>query len=140
MKKFSELVDLDIKQAVHDDRKIKQVVAQIMPPESLDNIQFCRLENRILKLTLDNASWLARMRFISRQIIDELDHVGITVSDVTWHESPEKISAEPRPKTLRKRARSQASASIIAATANDMEPDDLQRALLKIADQLGRRS
>lgn len=138
MKKFSELVDLDVKQAVHDDRKIRQVIARIMPPESLARVQFCRIENRVLKLTLDNASWLARLRFVSRQLIDELNREGITVTDASWHVSPEKIEAEPRPQTLRKRSRSKASASIVAATANDMEADELQRALLKIAEQLGR--
>lgn len=139
MKKFNELVDLDVKQALNNDRKIRQVVARIMPPESLAHVQFCRIENRILKVTLDNASWLARLRFVSRQLIDELNREGITVSDTTWHVAPEKIQAEPRPKVLRKRARSQNSANIIAATANDMEADELQRALLKVAEHLSGR-
>ena len=139
MKKFNELVGVDVTQALHDDRKIRQVIARIMPPESLDRVQFCRIENRVLKLTLDNSSWLARLRFSSSQIIDELNREGITVSDATWHVSPEKIKAEPRPKALRQRARSQASANIVQATAETMEPDDLQRALMKIAEQLARR-
>jgi len=139
MKKFSELVDLDVKQALRDDHNIRQVVARIVPPESLQHVQFCRMENRILKITLDNASWLARLRFVSRQLIDELSRVNITVANVTWHVSPHKIEAEPRPQTLRKRARSQASADILASTAKGMESDELQRALLKIADQLGKR-
>jgi len=136
MKKFNDLVDLDVKQALNDDRKIRQVVAQIMPPESLAHVQFCRIENRILKVTLDNASWLARLRFISRQLIDELKHAGITVCDVTWHVAPEKIKVEPRPNALRKRARSEKSADILQATAESMQDDELQRALLKIANQL----
>jgi len=49
MKKFNDLVDVDVKQALHDDRKIRQLVAQIMPPESLAHVQFCRIENRVLK-------------------------------------------------------------------------------------------
>lgn len=111
-----------------------------MPPDSLVHLQFCRIENRTLKLTLDNASWLARLRFISRQLVDELDQAGITVADVTWHVAPEKITVEPRPKVLRERARSAKSAKILAATANAMEEDDLKQALLKIAEQLARRS
>ncbi len=91
-------------------------------------------------MTLDNASWLARLRFASRQIIDELHRDGVTVADVTWHVAPEKIRAEPRPQALRKRARSKASASIVQATAENMEADDLQRALLKVAEQLAKRS
>jgi len=138
MKKFSDLVDLDVKQALNDDRKIRQVIAQIMPPESLTHVQFCRIENRVLKVTLDNASWLARLRFISRQLIDELNRADITVEDATWHVAPEKIKAEPRPITSRQRARSQASASILQATAESMEADDLQQALLKVAKQLGK--
>lgn len=111
-----------------------------MPPDSLVHLQFCRIENRILKLTLDNASWLARLRFISRQLVDELERTGITVADVTWHVAPEKIHVEPRPQVLRTRARSEKSAKILASTANAMEDDDLKRALLKIAEQLAKRS
>jgi len=111
-----------------------------MPPESLDHVQFCRIENRILKLTLDNSSWLARLRFSSGQIIDELNRDGISVSQATWHVAPERARAEPRPQTLRTRARCQASADILQATAEAMEPDDLQRALMKVAEQLGKRS
>lgn len=140
MKKFSELVDLDINQAVRDDHKIRQVIARIMPPDSVVHLQFCRIENRILKLTLDNASWLARLRFISTQLVDELAAEGITVADVTWHVAPEKIHVEPRPRVLRDRARSEKSAKILASTANGMEDDDLKRALLKVAEQLAKRS
>lgn len=111
-----------------------------MPPQSLERVQFCRIENRVLKLTLDNASWLARLRFSARQIIDALNREGITVSDATWHVAPERVTAEPRARTLRTRARSQTSASILQATAEAMEPDDLQRALLKVAEQLAKRS
>jgi len=107
-----------------------------MPPESLAHVQFCRIENRILKVTLDNASWLARLRFISRQLIDELNCAGFTVADTTWHVAPEKIKVEPRSIPTRKRARSQTSADILQATAESMEADDLQRALLKVARQM----
>jgi len=139
MKKFNDLVDLDVKQALNDDRKIRQVVAQIVPPESLGHVQFCRIEDRILKVTLDNASWLARLRFISRQLIDELNRAGYTVSDVTWHVAPEKVKAEPRQRVKRTREGSKASASIVQATAESMESDDLQRALLKMAKQLSEK-
>lgn len=125
-----------MKQAVRDDRKIRQIVAQTMPPESLPHVQFCRVENRVLKVTLDNASWLARLRFLSRQLIDDLNRAGITVVDATWHVAPEKVKVEPRPIATRARARSEASAKILQATAESMPADDLQRALLKVAKQL----
>ena len=105
----------------------------------MERIQFCRIENRILKLTLDNSSALARLRFSARQIIDELNRDGITVSSATWHVAPGQVRAEPRAQTLRKRSRSQRSASIVQATANSMDADELQRALLKVADQLADR-
>ncbi len=138
MKKFNDLVDQEVKQALRDDHKIRQLVAQIMPPESLSHVQFCRIENRVLKITLDNASWLARLRFISRQLIDELSRAGITVVDITWHVAPEKNTVEPRPIATRSRARSKASANILRATAESMEADDLQRALLKVAKQMNK--
>ena len=140
MKKFDDLVDLDVKQALRDDRKIRQLIAQIMPPESLAHVQFCRIENRVLKITLDNASWLARLRFTSRQLIDELNRSGITVVDTTWHVAPEKIKVEARRMSKRTRARSQASADILQATADSMEADDLQRALLKVAKQMSKNT
>lgn len=138
MKKFNDLVDLEVKQALRDDHKIRQLVAQIMPPESLAHVQFCRIENRVLKITLDNASWLARLRFISRQLIDELNRAGITVDDATWHVAPEKIKVESRPMPTRARTRSQTSANILQATAEPMEADELQRALLKMANQMSK--
>jgi len=140
MKKFSELVDLDVKQALQDDRKIRQIIARILPPDGLERVQFCRIENRILKLTLDNSSWLARLRFSSGQIIDELNSEGITTSQATWHVAPERARAEPRAKTFRSRERSQSSANILRTTAEGMESDELQRALLKVAEQLAKRS
>jgi len=139
MKTFNELVGVDAQRALRDDQTIRQIISRIMPAELLDHVQFCRIENRVLKLTLDNASLLARLRFSASQIIDELNRDGLSVVQATWHVAPEKISAEPRAQTLRKRARSTASASIVQATAESMEDDDLQRALLKVAEQLAKR-
>jgi len=139
MKKFNELVDVNVTQAVQDDRNIRKTIARIMPPESLAHLQFCRVENRVLKITLDNASWLARLRFVSSQIIGELKKDNITVSQITWHVAPEKLRVEPRPKAQRLRARSQSSANIVQATAETMEDDELKRALLKVAEQLAKR-
>lgn len=136
MKKFSELVGPDATQAANDDRKLRRIIASIMPPDSLDHVQFCRIENRILKVTLDNASWLARLRFSSRQIIDELNRQGITVSDTTWHVAPEKAKIEVKTPNLRTRERSTKSASIVQSTAETMEDDELKQALLKVAEQL----
>lgn len=136
MKKFNDLVDLDVKQALQDDRKIRQVIAQIMPPDAIEHVQFCRMENRVLKVTLDNAAWLARLRFISRQLIDELNRAGVTVVDTTWHVAPEKIKVEPRPIASRMRTRSEASGDILQATAESMDADELQSALLKVAKQM----
>lgn len=140
MKKFSDLVDIDVKQALQDDRKIRQVIAQTMPPGSIEHVQFCRIENRVLKITLDNASWLARLRFISCQLIDELNRAGITAEEATWHVAPEKIKVAPRPAVLRERARSQAAADIVQATAKSMESDDLQQALMKVAKHLAKNT
>lgn len=130
---------MNVTQALRDDRNIRKTIARIMPPESLTHVQFCRVENRVLKITLDNASWLARLRFVSSQIIGELQKDNITIAQVTWHVAPEKLRAEPRPQALRKRARSQSSANIVQATAESMEDDELKRALLKVAEQLAMR-
>jgi len=139
MKNFSELVDVDVKQAVNDDRKIKSAIARVMPPESLGHVQFCRVENTTLKVTLDNAGWLARMRFGARQIINELHRDGISVTRTTWHVTPDRAQAQPRPLTLRQRSRSEHSANILKTTADAMDADELQRALLKVAEQLRKR-
>lgn len=140
MNKFNEIVDDHVKQVISDDRKIRHVIEQIMPPECLENVKFLRIENRVLRMTLDNASWLARLRFISPQLIDALKADNITVTKVTWHVAPDKIKVEARAKTVQKRAGSESGARTLQCTAQDMEADDLQRALLKLAEQLGRRS
>jgi len=139
MKKFSELINCEVTQAANDDRKLQQVIARIVPAECMVHVQFCRIENRTLKITLSNASLLARLRFSARQIIDELNREGLTVSDATWHVTPDRTEAQPRPPQIKTRERCDSSAKVVASTAHSMEDDELQRALLKIADQLAKR-
>lgn len=138
MKKFSELVGVDVKRALHVDNKVRQVIAQVLPTESVTHLQFCRIENKTLKVTLDNASWLARLRFSARQIIDELARENIIVTQITWHVSPETTQAQPRHHSSKPRARSDSSARIVGAAAQAMEKDELQSALMKIAEQLAK--
>ncbi len=98
-----------------------------------------KANNQNLSVTVDSASWIARLRFSSSQILRALDAEGIYATSISWHVTPAKaVKAKPRRKLLRTRLRSKHAASIVQSTAADMEEDELKRALLKMAAQLAK--
>ncbi len=105
----------------------------------LAHVQFFRIEQRVIKITVDNASWLARLRFIARQIIDELNKDGLLIEHVTWHVTPASANVAPRERLPQPRVGSTKAAAVLSATANSMEDDELKAALTKMAAQLAKR-
>ncbi len=139
MKPFNELINQSAQRAMQDDRRIRKVIAQIVPGEILAHIQFCRIDNQVVSVTVDSANWVARLRFSTAQILSNLNAANINASSVSWHVTPSKSAVEPRQSAFRKRTRSEAAAQIVASTAAEMEQDELQAALLKVAAQLAKR-
>jgi len=141
MKTFDDLISSAARQAMHDDRRIRRLISRIVPADALAHVQFCRIDGMVLRLTVDNASWLSRLRFSESQIIGELATKGIEANTISWHVASEKLTT-PKRSSKRKIQTGAAhhSAAIVRATAEALEEDNpLKRALLKTAQHLKHR-
>ncbi len=126
-------------QTLQQHRRVYTVISRTVPEALLSDIQFCRIENDVLRVTVSNAAVLARLRFSASQIIDDLANQDIQVNQVNWHVSREKVEPTPRKKVAPAvKGADEKSAKLVESTARDMPDDDLKRALLKMAKNLGK--
>ena len=120
-----------IRGAIQKDRQIKDLISRIVPVSTAVHIVFCRLEERRLRITVDNAVWLPRLRFMERQIIDILRSDRLAVDSVSCHVMPkDKVPIPtrraPNPPSIK-------AASMVQATAESVDDKRLERALQKMA-------
>lgn len=141
MKSFSTLVGKTTRAAMADDRHIKRVISRIVPANTLNHIEFCRLEGGRLRITVDSAAWISRLRFSERQIIDAMRSERLDAHTVSYHVAPGEIPT-PR-KTLRVPKSTQSGAACMEAAASAVsgstEEDKLRQELLKLARTLRQR-
>ena len=143
MKPFStNLTEISIPGAaktLQQHRDVYTVISRTVPAALLSDIQFCRIEDDVLRVTVSNAAVLARLRFSASQIIDDLASQNIQVNQVNWHVSREKVESAPRKQVAAAvKGADEKSAKLVESTANDMPDNDLKRALLKMAKNLGK--
>lgn len=137
MKTFNDLISTTARRAMQDDRRIRRLISRIVPADALAHIQFCRFDSRVLRITVDNAAWLSRLRFSERQLIDALRCDDIDADTISWH-----VAVEKPVNTCRESTRSVStgattrSAAIVRTTANAMEEGDLKQALLTTVKNL----
>lgn len=153
MKSFESLVTVTARSAMRDNSQIQKVISRIVPAQTLAQIEFCRLEGGRLRITVTSAAWIARLRFIERQLIGELRAVKRDVHTVSYHVSPEQRPAAR--KTQRSARKSSSGAASVFGAAecidegacaadaevpdrNDDEPDPLKQQLLELAKKLGQ--
>lgn len=136
MKSVNELITARTQAAVRENERIKELISRIVPPAVLPHICFCRLENATLKVTLDNASWVSRLRFCRSQIVDEISVNLKPINDVTWHVLPAEIEPTTRTSKRPHAVRSEASARAVRSVAKTLESGRLKAALLKAAMNL----
>lgn len=135
MKSFDSLVGSATRKAMHDDRRIKQVISRIVPTSAVDHLLFCRLEDERLRITVDTAAWISRLRFQERQIIDLLRHERFQLRSVTWHVAPAETPKVR--KTIRQaNPATKAAAAMVHSTADNVGDDRLQAALQRLAETL----
>ena len=139
MKPFTEISIPGAEKTLQVHRRVYTVISRTVPAALLSDIQFCRIENDVLRVTVSNAAVLARLRFSASQIIDDLANQGIQVNQVNWHVSREKVESAPRKKVAPAvKGLDEKSAKLVESTAKDMPDDELKRALLKMAKNLGK--
>jgi|GEM_PF-786433 len=139
MKSFDTLVAKTTRTAIADDRQIKQVISRIVPAKTMAHIEFCRVEGGRMRLTVDSAAWISRIRFIESQIIDALRSNNIDSHTISYHVSPETTPVMRKTVRLAERTPSAAAAmeaAAMAVTDETVEDDKLRQELLKLARTL----
>ncbi len=125
MKSFNNLIDMTTWRAVQQDRHIKQVISRIVPATTLAHIQFCRIEGGRMRVTVDNASWIAKLRFSERQILDAMRDENLDAITMSFHVVPAetpvtRITSRTANRTSSAAAR--AIAILAASTDSSREP------------------
>lgn len=115
MKPFGALVNVAAKQAMRENLKIKQVISKIVPANTLDHIEFCRIEGGRMRITVDSATWIARLRFSERQIISTLRALNFDCHTLSYHVAPSEMPVTR--KTVRKAHRHISGASALEQAA-----------------------
>lgn len=128
---------------MRQNRQIKQVISQIVPEDILRHIQFCRIENGRLRMTVDSAAWVARLRFSDRQLIDTLTHHKLMVSAISYHVVPpeKSIARKVQRSTPASSERSITTLKTAAAAMNttgEEDDDRLRQELLRLAEKMRR--
>ncbi len=137
MQPFTEISIPGAEKYLQEHRLIKQVISRTVPASLLEAVQFCRIENTVLRITVGNAAVLSRLRFEESQIIDNLAGEKIHANSIKWHVSREEVRAAPRKKVPKAAKGGDArSAKLLHAIADDMPDDELRSALLKVAKHL----
>ncbi len=106
---------------MQQDRHIKQVISRIVPATTLAHIQFCRIEGGRMRITVDNASWIAKLRFSERQILDAIRDEKLDAITMSFHVVPAET---PVTRTTSRTANRTSSAAaraieILAASTDD---------------------
>jgi hypothetical protein len=133
MKSFDNLITAQTRAAITQNSHIKQVISQIVPASSIAHIEFCRIEGGRLRVTVDNAAWLAKLRFSERQIIQALRSEKLDVHTASWHVAP---IDNPKPRvTLRTpNELSSRSAAALTALANATTNNPYESSIVKTTE------
>ncbi len=106
---------------MQQDCHIKQVISRIVPATTLAHIQFCRIEGGRMRVTVDNASWIAKLRFSERQILDAMRDEKLDAITMSFHVVPAETPVTRT--TLRKANRTSSAAAraiaILAASTDE---------------------
>ncbi len=144
MKSFDSLIDPETLASVQQARELHARVSRTMPRDAAAHLVFCRLDDDQLRLTVNNASWLAKLRFSERQLLRTLASDGIAVKRISWHVAPPEKRPE-RAAPRRARLPGPSVAAHLRALANDLEDNDspgendsLGKSLNRLADVLHR--
>ena len=140
MKPFDSLIGSAARAAMGEDRRIQAVISRIVPAEALAHVMFCRLRDRQLRVTLDSAAWVPRLRFSERQLLAALARDGLEARTISWHVTPVK---RPAPRETRRRdanAGSAQAARAMLSAARDVDDEVLSEQLRRVARRLAGRS
>jgi len=139
MRTFDTLIGPAARAAMREDRRIREVISRIVPADSLAHVTFCRAEGRQLKVTMDSAAWIPKLRFCERSLLTALAIDGLELRTVTWHVAP---AAEPVGRRTRSRVArggsARAARALMSAVPGESggSADELSRQLERLATRL----
>ena len=146
MKSFDSLIGPDTRAALVEHERLLATVSRCVPAQAASHLVYCRLVDGRLRLVLDSASWVAKLRFGERQLLRALVAGGTRVRQVSWHVAPH----DPAPAADARRREGRAprrtasapprSAAHVASVADALPDDELQRALRGLASSMARRA
>lgn len=137
MKSFEKLITAKTRAAISENNHIKQVISRIVPASSAAHIEFCRIEGGRLRVTVDNAAWVAKLRFSERPMIQALKAEKLDVHTASWHVAP--VDRPPTRVTLREpnELSSRSAAALVAlakATTDDMDDHSYECSAVKTTE------
>lgn len=113
MKSLHNLINKTARSAMQQDSQMKQVISRIVPATSMAHINFCRLEAGRLRITVDNATWIAKLRFSERQIVGALREAKLDVVTLSFHVVPAETRVTYTPKPTPKRSSNAAALALL---------------------------
>ena len=143
MRTFDTLIGPAARAAMRDDRRIRGVISRIVPAGSLAHMIFCRAEGHQLKVTMDSAAWVPKLRFCERTILTALALDGLELRAVSWHVAPadEPVGRSTATRVARGGSSRAAQALLSAVPEPDgRSGDELARQLKMLASRLLERN
>ena len=126
---------------MRDDRRIRGVISRIVPAGALAHVTFCRVEGTHLRVTMDSAAWIPKLRFCERTLLTALALDGLELRAVSWHVAPAKAPSGRRTATRAARTASAQAARTMRSAAAEVggdspRGDELARQMRRLADRL----
>lgn len=140
MKDFTSLVAPEARHTIWLNDQLGNAVSNIVPVAAVDAIALCRIEKEQLHITLTSASWLSRLRFSERALLEEVVKLGQTATTVRWHVLPGRVEPQRR-ESIRQAALEipgEAPGKLLAA-AQQFDDEGLRKALIRVAKTMQKR-
>ncbi len=111
-----------------------------MPAAALDAVALCRVENDELHITLTNASWLSRLRFSEKALLNEVAKLNLSANRIAWHVLPGRITP-PRSPSIRQDALviPEGAPKRVSQAADQFDDKVLRQALKRVATTMQTR-
>lgn len=97
---------------MQQDRHVREVISRIVPATTMAHIQFFRIEGGRMRITVDNAGWITKLRFNERQILDALRAEKLDVITLSFHVMPAEVPVARTTHRTANRTSSEAARSI----------------------------
>ena len=125
------------RQAMRDDALLRQSISRIVPPATLDQLAFCRLDDGTLHLSVSDAVWLTHLRFTTRALLGQLRKDGWQVQSIRGHVLPRRAAVKRRDATRPAPQASARGARGLRQLADSTDDARLRDSLARLARHVG---